>query len=209
MSRRDILLYGMSRSEPYATLLQWQATTPDLHAFVPDFHRLQIEHWIWSQRDRLGNDILDVGVDQPRRWLGQGYMTVGEYEEDVRADVCSLPFADAIFDSVILTEVLEHCVNPPAALDEIFRVLRPNGLLLVTSPFVWPDHRTTTYADYWRFTAQAWQLLLQKFVDVAITPCTWTPEGEDAYHIARRFECWGFADHVTATTGYLCTGRKP
>lgn len=209
MSGRDVLLYGMSRSEAYASLLQWKATTPELHTFVPDFHRVQIEHWIWTHRDRLGRDILDVGVDNPRQWLGPGYVTVGEYDEDVRGDVCALPFGDTSFDGVVLTEVLEHCVNPPAAIAEVFRVLRPNGLLLVTSPFLWPDHRTTTYADYWRFTAQGWQLLLQAFRDVVITACAWTPEGEDAYHLARRFEAWGFADHVQATTGYLCEGHKP
>jgi ubiquinone/menaquinone biosynthesis C-methylase UbiE len=120
----------------------------------------------------------------------------------------ALPFPDAVFDGVVLTEVLEHCVNPPAAVGEVFRVLKPGGLLLVTSPFLWPDHRTDDYKDYWRFTEQGWQLLLGAFTDVQITPCAWTSEGAAAYDFLRRFECWGFACQVKATTGYLCEARK-
>lgn len=211
---RDVLLYGLSRSEEYAYLLNWMQTTPGLHEFpAPDYHRLQLEHWIWSHRESLGRDILDVGVYNPRRYLGDGYITFGEdgtsTGEDTKGDLLAMPFADASFDGVVLTEVLEHCVNPRAAIAEVFRVLRPGGLLLVTSPFIWPDHRTEDYADYWRFTEQGWGLLLRAFRDVVITPCAWTFEGAAAYDFLRRFECWGFENQVKATTGYLCEARKP
>lgn len=205
---RDVLLYGLSQSEPIAWLLHWAKTTPGLHEFAPDAHRLQLEHWIWTHREALGRDILDVGVYDPRRWLGDGYVTFGEHGEDVRGDLLALPFPAGVFDGVVLTEVLEHCIDPRAAIGEVRRVLKPGGLLLVTSPFFWPDHRTEDYRDYWRFTEQAWELLLGAFRDVQITACAWTSEGEAAYDFMRRFECWGFAHQVKATTGYLCSARK-
>ena len=209
---RDVLLYGLSASEESAYLIQWMQTTPGLHAFVPDYHRLQLEHWIWSQRAELGTRILDVGVYSPRRYLGDGYVTFGEAgtstTEDTKGDLLALPFIDATFDGVVLTEVLEHCVDPKAAIAEVGRILKPGGLLLVTSPFLWPDHRTADYADYWRFTEQGWRLLLADFVDVTITPCALTPEGAAAYDQLRRFECFGFANLTTITTGYLCAARR-
>lgn len=206
---RDVLLYGLSQSEPIALLLQWAQVTPGLHKFpAPDAHRLQLEHWVWSHRADLGYTILDVGVYNRRDYLGPGYMTFGEYGEDTIGDLLALPFADASFDGIVLTEVLEHCVNPQAAMGEVHRVLKPGGLLLVTSPFFWPTHQTEDYKDYWRFARQGWELLLAAFTDVQITACTWTEEGAHAYDIMRRFEAMGFANQTEATTGYLCEARK-
>jgi len=210
---RDVLLYGLSQSEGYAYLLQWAQNTPGLHEFpAPDYHRVQLEHWVWSHRAELGRNILDVGVYSPRTYLGDGYVTFGEVNtstgEDTKGDLLALPFPDDSFDGVVLTEVLEHCVDPQAAIREVFRVLKPGGLLLVTSPFLWPDHRTTDYKDYWRFTEQGWQLLLQAFTQVTITACELTPEGQCAYDFLRRFECFGFVQFTKMTTGYLCSARK-
>lgn len=207
---RDVLLYGLSQSVDFAALLQWAQTTPGLHQFpAPDPHRLQLEHWIWSNREALGRHILDVGVYIPRRYLGDGYVTFGEHDEDAKGDLLALPFPDGVFDGVVLTEVLEHCVDPKAAMAEVFRVLRPGGLLLVTSPYFWPEHGIEgEYRDYWRFTRHGWELLLQAFCNVQIIPCEWTPEAKGAYDIMRRFECMGFASQTQATTGYLCSARK-
>lgn len=208
---RDVLLYGLSQSPGAAMLMQWAQQTPGLHDFpAPDFHRLQLEHWVWSQRAELGRRILDVGVYIPRAYLGDGYVTVGEHGGDCHGDLLALPFANGVFDGVVLTEVLEHCTDPQGAVDEVRRVLKPGGLLLVTSPFFWPTHGIPgVYEDYWRFTRQGWAWLLKAFAEVHITACTWTTEGEAAYDILRRFEAMGFTNQTEATTGYLCQARKP
>ena len=208
---RDVLLFGLSQSEPIARLMQWAQTTPDLHAIpFPDPHWLQLEHWIWAQRADLGRRILDVGVYVPRRWLGDGYRTFGLHNEDIRGDLLALPFEADTFDSIVLTEVLEHCEEPKRAIAQVFRVLKPGGRLLVTSPMVWPWHGIEgEYPDYWRFTHQAWELLLRRFVDVSIKPCAWSDEGAMAFDFMRRFECMGFKSETYATTGFLCSGLKP
>ena len=49
-------------------------------------------------------------------------------------DAPGLPFADASVDLVIFSEVIEHIVDTDSAVDELHRVLRPGGRLLVSTP---------------------------------------------------------------------------
>jgi SAM-dependent methyltransferase len=202
---RDVLLYGLSQSEEMAYLVNWMQTTSGLHKFpAPDGHRLQLEHWLWTNRARMTGRVMDVGVYIRREWVGPGYFTFGEHGEDIKGDLCAIPFEDASIDVAIVTEVLEHCANPFAAVAELYRVVKPGGLLFVTSPFFWPTHGIEgEYQDYWRFTRQGWELLFARFASVSVVPCGWTTEGAAAYDLMRRFECQGFANQTEATTGYL------
>ncbi|MEV4943530.1 class I SAM-dependent methyltransferase [Streptomyces zaomyceticus] len=49
-------------------------------------------------------------------------------------DSGSLPFTDGCADAVLFSEVIEHLVDPDQALDEIQRVLRPGGHLMLSTP---------------------------------------------------------------------------
>jgi SAM-dependent methyltransferase len=49
----------------------------------------------------------------------------------------AIPLPDNSADSAIATEVLEHFPDPAVVLGEIWRVMRPGGVLLVTVPFLW------------------------------------------------------------------------
>lgn len=54
--------------------------------------------------------------------------------ETAEGSLVDLPFSDAEFDFVFCTEVLEHVVNDARAFQEIGRVLRPGGLVLISTP---------------------------------------------------------------------------
>ena len=45
-----------------------------------------------------------------------------------------LPTVDESFDVIVTTEVIEHLENPRAAFREFFRLLRPKGVLILTTP---------------------------------------------------------------------------
>jgi SAM-dependent methyltransferase len=75
----------------------------------------------------LGVDLAEGVVDMVR----------ADMPDNVRlqvADIRHLPFEDHRFDVIVSFEVLEHLDDPGVALDELTRVLAPDGLLLVSSP---------------------------------------------------------------------------
>lgn len=70
---------------------------------------------------------------------------------DFAADAAALPLADRSVDAVVALELLEHVLHPRAVLEEIARVLRPGGRVIISVPSTVPRH---DHHDYWRFTAQ-------------------------------------------------------
>jgi SAM-dependent methyltransferase len=76
-------------------------------------------------------------------------------------DAQALGIADAAFDVVLCTEVLEHLPEPQKAIDEFFRVLEPGGTLLLTTRFVFPIHDAPH--DYFRYTKYGLRYLLRRF----------------------------------------------
>lgn len=96
--------------------------------------------------------LLDVGCgSQPYRALFRG---VSEYigleldtpdnratkQADLYYDGNTFPVIEGSVDAVLCNQVLEHVFNPARFLAEIARVLRPGGVLILTVPFLWPEH---------------------------------------------------------------------
>ena len=58
---------------------------------------------------------------------------------------------NSFFDIIVCTEVLEHVIHLDFTIKEMKRVLKKNGLIFVTTPFVWPEHEIPY--DFRRFTS--------------------------------------------------------
>ncbi len=71
-----------------------------------------------------------------------------------------LPFEDGAFETVILSDVLEHIPVPQQLLAEIGRVLVPGGKLLLNVPFYYQIHEAPH--DYYRFT----EFALRRFMEL-------------------------------------------
>jgi SAM-dependent methyltransferase len=83
-------------------------------------------------------------------------------------DICTTNDAiqDDRFDIIVCTEVLEHVLNPFAAIAEIHRILKPGGILLASSPFNFRIHGPLP--DCWRFTEHGWRVMLKNFEQLRI-----------------------------------------
>lgn len=67
-------------------------------------------------------------------------------------DGSKIPLPDASVAHILFTEVMEHVFTPETVLSELYRVLRPGGDMLLTTPFVWEEHDAPyDYARYTRF----------------------------------------------------------
>lgn len=87
---------------------------------------------------------------------------------DILCDICDMKLIpDDSIGLVLNLESLEHIPSPQKAIDEIHRVLRPNGLLILTTVMHFKIHRAPK--DYWRFTPDGIELLLNRF---KILDCT-------------------------------------
>ena len=72
-------------------------------------------------------------------------------------DVHALTFADGSVGTILMLETLEHVADPIRALQQVRRVLRPEGFAVLTSCMDTPVHDHPS--DYWRFTPQGFDLL--------------------------------------------------
>jgi predicted SAM-dependent methyltransferase len=64
---------------------------------------------------------------------------------DVKADICNLPFEDNQYDVIFCNHVLEHIPDDTKAMQELYRVLKPEGMAILQIP---QDlNRATTFSD--------------------------------------------------------------
>ncbi|MDC7999266.1 class I SAM-dependent methyltransferase [Gilvibacter sediminis] len=121
---------------------------------------------IKSAAPRFKGELLDAGCGQmPYReflnnnsqitkYVGLDIEAAINYNDAVKPDLTwdgvKMPIADRSYDTVIATEVLEHCPDPMGYLAEVYRVLKPGGVFFFTVPFLWPLHEVPH--DAYRYT---------------------------------------------------------
>ena len=120
--------------------------------------------------------ILDVGCGmKPYKSLlnasGSAYygtdypLTMkGSYGKSTKADFFSestlLPFNNNTFDTLLSTQMLEHVSDPKKVIQEMGRVLKPGGIMILSAPMTWPLHEEPY--DFFRYTLHGLRHLLQK-----------------------------------------------
>lgn len=91
-----------------------------------------------------------------------GHSVHADSHLDVRTSLSEkLPFSDGQFDTIILSDVLEHIAEPGMLWAEMARILAPNGHALVNVPFLYGVHEAPY--DFYRYTEYA----LRRFASLA------------------------------------------
>jgi len=131
--------------------------------------------------------ILEIGADSKRNFMSKypdlmsmiikiknskinNFITLeltDKNKPSIVADGRDLPFKDSVFDVVILISVLEHCYkNFDAIIVESRRVVSKKGVVIGFVPFFLGYHGN----DYWRFTYEGVERLLNGFERYRIVP---------------------------------------
>ncbi len=112
--------------------------------------------------------LLDIGCgDVPFYQMYQQHITnnicvdwaKNNYVDVVHDISKNLPFDDNSFETILLSDVLEHTPNPTVLIGEIHRILKKNGRLLMNTPFYYHIHAAPY--DYYRYT----EFALIKFLE--------------------------------------------
>ena len=110
--------------------------------------------------------------------------TTGGKGPDHYYDGGRMPFDDGAFDTVVSFQVLEHTPDPEGLLREMARVLKKDGLLILTAPFSFRLHEEPH--DYFRFTPHGLRFLCDKV-------------GFDVRSITGRGSLWSLIGHKLNT----------
>ena len=110
--------------------------------------------YAWPSDDQLAeftlSNILDLGAGD--NFLESSFIKLGSNYFPLDFDRCNFesekfPFSDCSMDLVISLAVLEHITDPNNYFSEIFRVLKPNGLIWISTPN-WQMCFKDFYNDY-------------------------------------------------------------
>lgn len=110
-------------------------------------YRPLCSHLRYVSQDHLAYDGVGDGIG--------GHVPAWTYPPtEIVCDITEIPEPDEAFDAVLCTEVIEHVSDPKRVLEELARVIRPGGQIILTAPFYSfthfaPFHFCTGFSKYW------------------------------------------------------------
>jgi len=135
--------WSLFRTAPVARIWGWERGTPLDRPFIRDFiqthsadlkgHVLEIKEPDYAAefaRPGARVDILDINANNPRATIIDDLQT------------CAT-IADATYDCIVLTQVLQLIPNDAAAIAAVARILKPGGVLLLTAAGITQTARTS------------------------------------------------------------------
>jgi ubiquinone/menaquinone biosynthesis C-methylase UbiE len=116
-----------------------------------------------------GVDMSHIGMVVGRkRWNGEQPQSVNS-AVFIQGDGLSLPVASGAFDVVVASEIIEHVDDAAVFLREASRPLKPDGALIVTTPYRLTEKPLDPYHTHEYFPGELEQLMKGFFNDVSVT----------------------------------------
>jgi 2-polyprenyl-3-methyl-5-hydroxy-6-metoxy-1,4-benzoquinol methylase len=165
--------------QKYSTYMAEIQLTPEAYAYPFNIERIRT---ISSMISSIGNGLMVLDVGCGDGVMSAQFSKMGNYVTSVdlptitkaahhrqvssvvAGDAEQLAFASKTFDVVVASEMVEHLWNPNNFFDEVNRVLRSNGHLIIETP---EGHKSLRYDDHkYYFTADILRQMLSKRFNV-------------------------------------------
>lgn len=134
-------------------------------------NKLQVD-FLTYYRKYFNGKLLDAGCGEKPYKLLYGNLVSNEVgcdiegcihnqkEVDVFASIEKLPFDNETFDTILCTNVMEHIEYDGQAFRELARVLKKNGTLILSVPFLYPVHEAPY--DFQRYSKYGLETRIQR-----------------------------------------------
>lgn len=151
--------------------------------------RYAVIKWLEKELPNLAGSVINIGAGNwklPKKLLTSKVTKYKTFDKekygssknnvDIYGDVQNMPSEwTKKWDNILCIEVIECVPNPFKAMDEMYRILKPQGTLILTCPFnyrwfgvgSWENPKQGA-KDYFRITEDGWKLLTQQFSKVVI-----------------------------------------
>ena len=157
---------GLRRLQPIDEGYGWKRGQP--------IDRYYIERFLSTHTPDIRGNVLEIGDDRYTRRFGGDGVTKSDVLHFVESYhkatiVADLTCADHVpsnsFDCIICAQTLQMIYDVRAAVQTLYRILKPGGVLLVTSHGISKIGRrlgVDPWGEYWHFTAQSVQRLFEE-----------------------------------------------
>jgi len=157
---------NLRRLEPFSRVCGFDRGLP--------IDRYYIERFLFAHTSDIQGHVLEIGDDQYTRKFGGNrvtksdilHVTEGNPKATIVADLtCANHILSDTFDCIIFTQTLQMIYDVWAALRHLYRILRPGGVLLLTSHGISKICRREgidSWGEYWHFTTQSIRRLFQE-----------------------------------------------
>ncbi|HXG06810.1 MAG TPA: class I SAM-dependent methyltransferase [Nitrososphaera sp.] len=156
------------------------------------YHLLQSRFYELLQQKESNGKVLELGsrnrsgivrrqlVPEHLHYIGMDILSGDNVDVVGDAHALSKLFAPGTFDAIFAISVFEHLLMPWKVVLEMNRVMKIDGLVMITTHHAWPLHEMPW--DFWRFSDQCWRGLFNKYTGFEIVDAAM---GEPASVVSR------------------------
>ncbi|MDY0907441.1 class I SAM-dependent methyltransferase [Pedobacter sp. CFBP9032] len=138
--------------------------------------------------------LLDIGcgnkpyqdklADKIINYTGVDIIQSSENKVDYLCPANNIPLENNSFDTVISTQTIEHVEDHQGLVNEAYRLLKTEGLFILSGPLYWPLHEEPY--DFFRFTKHGFQYILEKagfeVLEIKSNGGKWSVAGQALLH---------------------------